>query len=100
MHQFTRASFDAHCLYKGPTLSLISSESGRLFGGYTSQHWRSGHGNFDCYSEDDQAFIFSFDKKQKLKVRPEKKQFAIRHHYFCLIYFGDGGDLASKDAIQ
>ena len=49
------------------------NENERLFCGYTSQPWRSGHGSFDFYSEDDQAFIFSFNKNQKLKVRPDKK---------------------------
>ena len=97
-HQFTRASFDAHCLYKGPTLSLINSENGRLFGGYTSQPWRSGHANFNFYSEDDQAFLFSFDKKEKLKIRPDKKYYAIRHHHHCLSYFGYSGDIGPHDA--
>lgn len=35
-HEFTRNSWDQYCLNKGPTLSVIQSENGRIFGGYTS----------------------------------------------------------------
>lgn len=38
-HHFTRASFDKYCVKKGPTLSVIQSENGRIFGGYTSKDW-------------------------------------------------------------
>jgi hypothetical protein len=35
-HEFTRKSWDDLCVNKGPTLSVIQSENGRIFGGYTS----------------------------------------------------------------
>ena len=35
-HEFTRKSWDDLCLNKGPTLTVIQAESGRIFGGYTS----------------------------------------------------------------
>jgi hypothetical protein len=35
-HRFTRKSWDDHCLNKGPTLTVIQAENGRVFGGYSS----------------------------------------------------------------
>ena len=35
-HSFCRGSWDDLCLKKGPTLTVIESENGRIFGGYTS----------------------------------------------------------------
>ncbi len=35
-HEFTRKSWDDHCLNKGPTLTVIQSDNGRIFGGFTS----------------------------------------------------------------
>jgi hypothetical protein len=35
-HKFTRKSWDDHCLDKGPTLTVIQVNNGRIFGGYTS----------------------------------------------------------------
>ncbi len=35
-HEFTRKSWEDQCLLKGPTLTVIQSDNGRIFGGYTS----------------------------------------------------------------
>ncbi len=35
-HEFTRKSWEDQCLHKGPTLTVIQSDNGRIFGGYTS----------------------------------------------------------------
>jgi hypothetical protein len=55
-HEFTRKSWGDLCLGKGPTLTVIQAESGRVFGGYTSQNWAKSGG----YKKDDKAWIFSF----------------------------------------
>jgi hypothetical protein len=57
-HEFTMKSWDDSCLNKGPTLVVIQSEHGRIFGGYTSKGWTS---NKSEYVADDKAWIFSFD---------------------------------------
>jgi hypothetical protein len=60
-HYFTRKSWDDLCLNKGPTLSVIQSDNGRIFGGYTSQSWTKKEGNYPAYNTaDDKAWIFSF----------------------------------------
>jgi hypothetical protein len=57
-HQFTRKSWDDLCVNnKGPTLTVIQSENGRVFGGYTSQNWTKKEGLGD---RDEKAWIFSF----------------------------------------
>jgi hypothetical protein len=35
-HEFTKKSWDANCLNKGPTLTVIQADNGRIFGAYTS----------------------------------------------------------------
>lgn len=35
-HDFNRKSWTDSCHNKGPTLSVIQSENGRIFGGFTS----------------------------------------------------------------
>ncbi len=45
-------------------------------------------GKYDFYTAVSDAWLFSFDKKSKLKVRPDKKDYAIRHRNHCLNYFG------------
>ena len=38
-HQFTRKSFENYCAEKGSTLSVIQSENGSIFGGFTAENW-------------------------------------------------------------
>ena len=51
---------------KCPTLAIIKTTKGIKFGGYTTQMWNEGE------IKDNDAFVFSFDKKSKYKVlQPE-----------------------------
>ena len=34
--EFTKKSWEDNCVNKGPTLTVIQAENGRIFGGYTS----------------------------------------------------------------
>ena len=48
-----------HCKidYKGPTITIIKTNTGKIFGGYTFVSWdRSA-----SYKTDNEAFIFSVD---------------------------------------
>ena len=38
-HGYTTSSFHKYCDNKGPTLTIIKSEAGWIFGGYTTQSW-------------------------------------------------------------
>ncbi len=45
-HGYTSMSFHKYCNDKGPTLIVIKSSGGWIFGGYTSQSW-NGYGIYD-----------------------------------------------------
>ena len=40
-HDYTASSFHEYCENKGPTLTIIKSSEGWIFGGYTSVNWSS-----------------------------------------------------------
>jgi hypothetical protein len=67
-HQFTKKSWEDNCLNRGPTLTVVQADNGRIFRGYTSQRWTKKDGNYCFYTEDDNAWIFSFDHSTQLKV--------------------------------
>ena len=47
-HEYTASSFHECCNDKGPTLIVIKSSEGWIFGGYTTQSW-SGDGIYNKY---------------------------------------------------
>ena len=47
-HEYTASSFHECCNDKGPTLIVIKSSGGWIFGGYTTQSW-SGDGIYNKY---------------------------------------------------
>ena len=48
-HGYTASSFHEYCDDKGPTLVIVKSSGGWIFGGYTTQSWKCV---FDDYYED------------------------------------------------
>ena len=54
------ADFHSRCNDKGPTLTVIWDDGGRVFGGFTTLSW-AGSG----YKDDKQAFLFSVDLNLK-----------------------------------
>ena len=55
-HGFNSADFHGLCDGKGPTLTVIQSNSDNVFGGFTSQSWGIAPG-FVSY-QDSQAWLF------------------------------------------
>ncbi len=70
---------------------MIQAGNGRIFGGYTSQSWTKKDGNYDFFTQDDKAWIFSFDHFTQLKVK--NPQHAIWNDHSRLCKFGSGADL-------
>ncbi len=69
INKFTKKSWDDNCLNKGPTLTVVQADNGRIFGGYTSQDWTKREGNYKgFYTKDHKAWLFSFDNSTQLKV--------------------------------
>jgi hypothetical protein len=61
---FTAAKFHSLCDGKGPTLSLIKTVAGHIFGGFTTISWDSS----SLYKNDTQSFLFSVDKQIKYPI--------------------------------
>ena len=61
---FQAAQFHALCNDKGPTLSLIRTTAGHIFGGFTTISWDSSNG----YKNDTHSFLFSVDKQIKFPI--------------------------------
>ncbi len=60
IHGFSAQVFHELCDAKGPTISIVESDSGKIFGGFTTVAWMS----YDCrYFSDAPAFIFSLTNK-------------------------------------
>ena len=72
---FSASRFHSLCDEKGPTLVIITSETGRKFGGFTVCEWRSR--TLPSIEEDSSgmSFIFSVDKCEKFPLM--HKNFAI-----------------------
>ena len=49
-HNYTASSFHKYCDNKGPTLVVIKSKEGFVFGGFTAKSWRREGGNSMFYS--------------------------------------------------
>ena len=54
--------FHSNCDKKGPTVTIIQSNTGYKFGGYTSIDWDI---SANSYKKDELAFLFSLNKKLK-----------------------------------
>ena len=75
---FSATNFRSKCNEIEKTLTVITSESGNVFGGYTDKAWTSGNAE---YITDPNAFIFSLiNKKNKpfKVVCPDGGQDSIR----------------------
>ena len=72
--------FHKRCDNKGATLILVSANKGHVFGAFNPTSWVSQY----CYSECDEAFLFSLQeptnerKAFKCPLRPYKHEFAIK----------------------
>ena len=84
----TGKNFHSHCDNKGPTLTLINSTNGYIFGGFISISWE-GPTSWTYKSNDDSAFIFSINNKVKYPIQDKS----------CVIYneINYGPDFGSSD---
>ena len=81
-------SFMNKCKGKCPTLAVIKTTNGYVFGGYTTQMWKEGE------VKDNNAFVFSINKKRKYNIK--KPEHAIGFgkywefgHFFNAIFVMD-----------
>ena len=85
-------AFHTKCDNHSPTITLVKTDQGLRFGGYTTKTWNC---DIDC-KDDNDAFLFSLDRKKKYNVKKGTE---------CAIYcnseygptFGEGFDLCLCD---
>ena len=88
---FGAATFHSKCNNKGPTLTVIKSNNDKIFGGYTSEPWRSR----DSWGADSNAFIFSLTHKMKSKTGDSSSSIYDDSRYGPR--FGGGYDIIIHD---
>jgi hypothetical protein len=94
---FKASKFHFICDKKGPTLTIIKSEHGKIFGAYTSKGHKNSV-NVDLES-DPEAFIFSVT--HKTKHEPVKNiEKIIGHHPMRLIVFGRSEEKKENSDIE
>jgi hypothetical protein len=91
---FDANAFHTHCNNKGPTITIVQSNTGYLFGGYTAVAWTSD-GN---YKNDTTAFLFTLTNPHnipstKYPINPGNAGNAVYHHSGYGPTFGSGHDL-------
>jgi len=94
---FEATSFRAHCNMKGPTLSIIESTSGDIFGGYTSNNWVGTSSN---YVDDKKSWIFTLKNSHGIiptKYSCNYPQYGIYDNATYGPCFGGGFDICIYD---
>lgn len=95
---FSAQKFHASCDFKGPTLSLIKSKTGKVFGGFCSISWV--YDEKGSYYSAPESFVFSVNG---LKKFPLKNEFDDEAIYNCNQYgptFGNGYDIYISDSCN
>jgi len=82
------STFHRLCDNKGPTVTLVETTSGNVFGGYTSATWTSSSG----YSSSSTAFLFRLRPSMK-RYNIKSGSYSINGHSTYGPRFGCGPDL-------
>ena len=98
LYKATKDSDKADTFHKlcdgiSPTLTLIKTESGKRFGGYTESKWEPSQ--ITIWKKDEFAFIFSIDKRKRYKTtNPDRSICCNVNDGPC---FGYGCDIGIRD---
>jgi len=93
---FGCATFHSKCDGKGPTLTVIQSTDGVIFGGYTALSWDLPPNNGSYNHQDNAAFIYSITKGYKVS-KQNNTGYSILCHSGYGPAFGDGSDIRIYD---
>lgn len=77
-------SFFEKCRNMGPTISLIKSGNGRIFGGFSKAEWTDKNGKIKI--KDDKAFLFSLDNKESYKILKPEVAISCYPGEYALVY--------------
>uniref|UniRef100_A0A7S4S2E5 TLDc domain-containing protein n=1 Tax=Ditylum brightwellii TaxID=49249 RepID=A0A7S4S2E5_9STRA len=94
-------NFHAKCDNHGPTLTVIHSTEGYIFGGYCDTPW-SGMGN---WKSSPKAFIFTLKcfsglPPTKMQLKQDRVDYAVRHNQRYGPIFGAGHDIHVYDNLH
>ena len=93
-HNHSTKKFHNLCDNKGPTISIIKSECGNIYGGYTSKSWTSANGE---HTEDKEAFVFLIESKDEstqrrcpliFNIKRDRRETAVYHFFYAGPCFG------------
>jgi hypothetical protein len=73
-HGWKQSKFHELCDEKGPTITVMKSKAGRVFGGFAMQSWDSK----TRWKADEKAFIYSIDRQQIYRVIDAQKALFCR----------------------
>lgn len=85
---FTANAFHTKCNNKGPTVVLIRSNYGKIFGAFTDKDWHSSN----AYANTSNSFLFSIDKKGKYPLKAGNESTAQYCYSTYGPTFGGGHD--------
>ena len=97
-HNYSHESFHKLCDGKSPTITIIESNHGNIFGGYTPIPWSSDN---MYHSWNGESFLFSLSSYQqqrpKLKTWNHKQYWEVIHRPYYALTFVVGHDLKITD---
>jgi hypothetical protein len=77
-HGWKPSKFHELCDEKGPTITIMKSKAGKVFGGLAMQSWDSETEDFKA---DEKAFIYSIDRQQIYRVIDTQKALYCRSNW-------------------
>ena len=93
-HNYTASSFHKHCDGHGPTITIIKSNHGNIFGGYAPIKWPDSTYNAETYNKNIFLFlIHSNDTMQKYPIIFDAYKSGVEHiesHSLRAVIFGSG----------
>jgi len=88
---FDAATFHRKCDNKGATITIVHSNLGHVFGGYTSLPWTSHTGTY-CNDNDSFIFLLRSKRGQKGKYTIKNNAYSVYHQAGYGPTFGGGFD--------
>ena len=85
----TYKDFHRMCDDKSPTICVMKTPKGYIFGGYTTVIFNNPNNKY-LLLKDKNAFVFSLNKREKYKTKDKKISISIDTNY--LIIFGNGSN--------